>query len=717
MTVGSRSLARVSVVVPAHNEELVIGRCLKSILTGAEKDEVDLVVVCNGCTDGTAEVARRAAPGATVLELPVASKIAALNAGDEHARWFPRFYVDADVELPIEALRRTAAALEEPGVLCAAPQATFALEGRPWAVRAFYDVWRRTPYLQQDMVGTGVYALSQEGRGRFSSFPDLTGDDQYVQQLFERGERRSVPGAHFVVHPPYKLGGLVAMRTRAYRGNRELARLGLARTDAPPSGAATALRMALGPRSLPSAGVYVAVNLVAKSLSGAAPRGRWERDESARSGLREAQGNGRTAYAGPHPQAHICYVTSHYPAVSHTFVMREVIGAREAGVQVETVSVHRAEAQHLLADVDRQEAARTWSIFPLDKAAFAVVHARALLTHPNAYWRVLRSALEAAPGGLRAKLWQVFYFAEGISLWDHAKRVEAHHLHAHLANVATDVCWWASSFGKLAEPAKRWMWSFTMHGSTEFYSTERFNLRRKVVAADAVICVSEFTRSQLMYLSTPEHWEKLRVVHSGADLERYQLGAPHDRPCFGVLCVSRLVPGKGLELLVDAIAVLAERGTEAQLTVVGDGPLEPSLRARAEQLGVADRVLLEGAVGQDDMPLYYREADVFCLPSFAEGVPVVLMEAMASGRPVVATRIAGIPELVEDGTSGLLVAAGNLSELVGALERLAAAPDLRAEMGVAGRKKIEESFDARRCAAQVAEVFKEMASSQPREEA
>jgi glycosyltransferase involved in cell wall biosynthesis len=689
---------------------------LKSILSGAETDEVDLVVVCNGCTDGTADVARRVAPGAKVLELAVASKIAALNAGDEHARWFPRFYVDADVELPIEALRRTAAALEEPGVLCAAPQASFALEGRPWAVRAFYDVWRHTPYLQQDMVGTGVYALSQQGRDRFSAFPDLTGDDQYVQQLFERGERRSVPEAHFVVHPPYKLRGLVAMRTRAYRGNRELARRGLARTDAPPSGAATALRMALGPRSFPSAGVYVAVNLVAKSLSRAAPQAGWERDESARSGLPLAHDDGPTAYAGPSVRPHVCYVTSHYPAVSHTFVMREVIGAREAGVEVETVSVHRAEAKNLLSELDREEAARTWSIFPLDKAAFAAVHAGALLRYPKAYWRVLRSALEAAPGGLRAKLWQMFYFAEGISLWDHAKRADARHLHAHLANVAADVCWWASSFGKLAEPTKGWMWSFTMHGSTEFYSTERFNLRRKVAAADGVICVSEFTRSQLMYLSTPEHWEKLRVVHCGADLERYQWGAPHDRPCLGVLCVSRLVPGKGLELLVDAIAGLAERGTEAQLTVVGDGPLEPSLRARAEHLGVADRVLLEGAVGQDEMPRYYREADVFCLPSFAEGVPVVLMEAMASGRPVVATRIAGIPELVDDGTSGLLVTAGSLSELVGTLERLAAAPEVRAEMGVAGRKKVEESFDARRCAARVAKVFEEMASSQAEKE-
>ena len=130
------------------------------------------------------------------------------------------------------------------------------------------------------------------------------------------------------------------------------------------------------------------------------------------------------------------------------------------------------------------------------------------------------------------------------------------------------------------------------------------------------------------------------------------------------------------------------------------------LTRRAERLGIKGRVVLEGAVGQDEMAAYYAGADVFCLPSFAEGVPVVLMEAMASGRAVVATRVAGVPELVEDGVSGLLVAPGNAEELAAALQRLASSPEERESMGLAGRRKVVDEFDAEKCAAQLAHLFR-----------
>ena len=252
---------------------------------------------------------------------------------------------------------------------------------------------------------------------------------------------------------------------------------------------------------------------------------------------------------------------------------------------------------------------------------------------------------------------------------------EVRHLHAHLANVAADICWLACCFGRTAEPAQDWAWSFTMHGPTELYSTERFNLARKVDKADGVICISQYTRSQLMYLSDAANWAKLRVVHCGADLARYPYRPP--RPPDGklsVLCVARLAPQKGLDILVRAIGALVAGGTDAQLTIVGSGPLEVSLRRSAERLGIAGRVSFTGAVGQDDMAGYYAKADVFCLPSLAEGLPVVLMEAMATGRPVVATRIMGIPELVEEGASGFLVAPGDIDELAGALGELAGFP-------------------------------------------
>jgi glycosyltransferase involved in cell wall biosynthesis len=214
-----------------------------------------------------------------------------------------------------------------------------------------------------------------------------------------------------------------------------------------------------------------------------------------------------------------------------------------------------------------------------------------------------------------------------------------------------------------------------------------------------------------MYLSEPESWEKLQVVHCGVDLERYPYVKPKHGASLSVLCVCRLVPAKGLDVLMRAVAALCERGTEVRLVLVGSGPLEEALRSKAAQLGLEGRVSLEGAVGQDDIAGYYRDADVFCLPSFAEGLPVVLMEAMATGRPVVATRITGIPELVEDGVSGFLVAPGSVGQLVGALERLAVSRELREQMGLAGRQKVVEAFDARRCASQVADIFKSTTAS------
>src|SRR5687767_14075885 len=168
----SRSFIMPSVVIPACNEETVIGRCLMALLDGAAADELEVVVVCNGCSDGTAELARRFGRGVRVLETPVGSKIQSLNMGDAAATRFPRFFIDADVLFPLAALRQVANRLEN-GVLAAAPRAQFDLTGCSWAVRAFYEINDRLPSSQEGIGGSGVYALSREGRARIGCFPDL----------------------------------------------------------------------------------------------------------------------------------------------------------------------------------------------------------------------------------------------------------------------------------------------------------------------------------------------------------------------------------------------------------------------------------------------------------------------------------------------------------------------------------------------------------------
>ena len=155
----------ISVIIPAHNEAAVIERCLRALTAGALLGELEVIIVCNGCTDDTAAVARAVCPDATIIELPAASKPAALNAGDQRATRFPRIYLDADVELSIEAARETARTLDDTGTMCAAPAAEFQLAGRPKLIRRYYRVWQQLPYVTEDMVGSGVYGLSEAGRG------------------------------------------------------------------------------------------------------------------------------------------------------------------------------------------------------------------------------------------------------------------------------------------------------------------------------------------------------------------------------------------------------------------------------------------------------------------------------------------------------------------------------------------------------------------------
>ncbi len=279
---GSSTPTPVSVVIPAHNESATIARCLRAVSDGAAPGELEIVVVCNGCTDDTADIARATSPDATVLELAQASKSAALNAGDDVATRFPRVYLDADIELAVSAVRETAQALATPGVLCAAPTPSFELAGRGPLVRSYYEVWQRLPYLNDEMVGTGVYALSAAGRARFDRFPDITADDQFVLQRFDRTERRALRGSQFVVHTPTTLRGLLAIRRRAYRGADELQASGLATHPATPSGARRLLELARSPRNWPGVGVYAGISVWAKLAARFGRSGAWERDDSAR---------------------------------------------------------------------------------------------------------------------------------------------------------------------------------------------------------------------------------------------------------------------------------------------------------------------------------------------------------------------------------------------------------------------------------------------------
>ncbi len=273
-----------SVVIPAHDEARVISACL-GFVRDLAPGEAEVVVVANGCTDRTAALAR-AVPGVTVLELAQGGKSGALNAGDAAVTALPRIYLDADIVLSASTLRRLRDALSVPQALVAAPTVTFALQGRPWAVRSFYRAYQLLPYVSEGLTGLGVYGLSAAGRARFGQFPDLVADDLFVQRLFTPQERRTLPDATFEVAAPRTLEDLLAVRTRTVFGNAQLA----AHQVDDPAFAATATgtarslvdlvrRRRLAPLS---ALTYLLVMVEARRRARRRDGGAWHRDASTR---------------------------------------------------------------------------------------------------------------------------------------------------------------------------------------------------------------------------------------------------------------------------------------------------------------------------------------------------------------------------------------------------------------------------------------------------
>jgi glycosyltransferase involved in cell wall biosynthesis len=398
----------------------------------------------------------------------------------------------------------------------------------------------------------------------------------------------------------------------------------------------------------------------------------------------------------------VAYVCAEYPKVSHTFVMREVDALRRLGLAVDTFTVRRTAPEGLLSDADRAADRETFAILPVDRGRLVRAHARWLLRHPGRYLATLRLALRHGSSGRINPLWRLFYFAEAGVLADELRRRDIRHVHAHFVNVASAVAMLATA---LRGPEATW--SFTMHGPLEFDDVRLHAIPDKVRRALFVACISDYCRAQLMRQVEPEHWDRLHVVRCGVRPADYDgaagNGAVARRPDgpLHVASVGRLAPMKGFGVLLEALAAVEH----ARLTLVGDGPERGALEAAARRLGVADRVAFTGALGAGDVAQILRSADVFCLPSFAEGVPVVLMEAMAARLPVVTTAVMGIPELVADGRSGRLVPPGRAEPLAAALRQLTADPAARAAMGEEGRATIEREFDVDRSAARLARLF------------
>ncbi|WP_347263713.1 glycosyltransferase family 2 protein [Nitrobacter sp.] len=279
----------ISIVVPAHNEGSVIARTLSQWVTALASEEVDVVVVCNGCMDDTAAVARGFEPTLRVVESEIASKTHALNLGDQISSGFPRIYVDADILISIDAIRALAKRLAQGDVLAVAPTADINLTGCSWMIRKYYDIRSRLPSSREGIGGSGVYALSEAGRRRFGKFPDVTADDTYVRLQFGMNERETLPDVTSTVFPPRTWLQLIAIRTRAYRGTFDLARrFPDLQKNMGEANDSRLLALLSKPRLWLGLVIYCLVNIIARYRATRGLRSGahlWHRDETSRTAL------------------------------------------------------------------------------------------------------------------------------------------------------------------------------------------------------------------------------------------------------------------------------------------------------------------------------------------------------------------------------------------------------------------------------------------------
>lgn len=401
----------------------------------------------------------------------------------------------------------------------------------------------------------------------------------------------------------------------------------------------------------------------------------------------------------------IAYLVSRYPAVSHTFILREVRRLRGLGLDIAPISVNPPD--RALSEMSADEFDETRRTYYLKDAGLEGASATVL-------WALTQRPLACLKGLACAwRLRKAFGLAKALAYTLEAAMVAREmqsqgtdHLHVHFASAGASVA-------LIAKQAFGIRLSMTVHGPDEFDEVAGQALPQKIAAADAIVCISDFARAQLMRLSEPAHWAKISVVRLGVDLGQHtpaQEAAAAST--LNVVCVGRLTPAKGQRVLLQSFAALPA-DLAPKLTLVGAGPDEAALKALARELGISQRVTFTGPQTEAQVLAHMRAADLFCLPSFAEGIPVVLMEAMACGLPCLSTTACGIPELITHGEHGLLVRPGDVQGLAQAMASLLRDAPLRQRMGRAGRAQVQSSYDLDRNVLALAGALQQVPTARP----
>ena len=396
----------------------------------------------------------------------------------------------------------------------------------------------------------------------------------------------------------------------------------------------------------------------------------------------------------------LAVLIAQYPAINHSVILSEIRELRRT-FALHTVSIRAPDrSAEKMSAVEREEASQTFYVKPGGVRASIVAVAQTLFVHPVGFLRGLVFALRLSGARIGQTFKNLAYFAEAVIVAQWMMREGLRHLHSH----------YSSTVGLLVKQVFPIELSISFHGPDEFTDPKGFWLKQKIEASLFVRAISHYARSQLMLHSDSEHWPKIEVAYMGVDPQEFSPREFRENPDpLEIICVARLAPVKAQRVLISAVAELVQKRRNVLLHIVGGGPDRRDLEEYVETLALRTCVTFHGFTVQVKLYELYRRSDVFALASFAEGLPGVLMEAMAMEIPCISTWIAGVPELIRDGIDGLLVPPANPGAFALAISRLIDDRELRRRIGTAGRERVLTDFHLRNNATHLANIFKRRA--------
>jgi glycosyltransferase involved in cell wall biosynthesis len=404
----------------------------------------------------------------------------------------------------------------------------------------------------------------------------------------------------------------------------------------------------------------------------------------------------------------IAYLTNQYPKVSHSFIRREIEALESIGVQISRLSIREADSS-LIDPQDIVEKSKTWYLLKLSLVNIILKNLTILITRPLSFCRAFQFTFSISKGSEKGLLINMAYLIEACCLYNYCRKNRITHIHCHFGTNPTTV---AMICKELGGPD----FSFTSHGPEEYDKGKSISLSTKINKAKFVLAISYFGRSQLYRYTNYKNWSKIHIIRCTVS-EKFidsRLGSDSDSDSDSndLICIGRLCEQKGQALLVDVVSELNSEGHNISLVLVGDGEMRGIIEEKIRQKQMENHITITGWASEAQVIEYIKNSKALLLPSFAEGLPVVIMESFALKKPVISSLIAGIPELVKDGHNGWLTPASDINSIKRAiLELQSIAPAKLKDMGLNGRERVLKYHNSKLEAAKLANIFVKYSTS------